>query len=186
LKFKDLIFAALIIFCSWYFQPKGNTVFNHHTSEIIKRDTVYHTHTSSFEVITPQPQVVYVDTGNNNTVVIDTTKGIKLNSYTDSLVNDDISIYYTDLVNGTLIDKQLKYTLRVPEIITTKKIYPKQHSFYLTGEVGGNKETFNNISLGLLYTSPTSYSFNYRYNIIQNSHNIGGGLKLFRNKNGIY
>lgn len=54
----------------------------------------------------------------------------------------------------------------------------KRVHFYITGEVGGNKNQFN-YSIGGSVTTKDRFIFMYRYGIPDKTHNIGVGLKVF-------
>jgi hypothetical protein len=54
----------------------------------------------------------------------------------------------------------------------------KRMHFYLTGEAGGNKNQFN-YSVGGSVTTKERFVFMYRYGIVDKTHNIGVGLKVF-------
>lgn len=92
---------------------KIDTVIVHTRDTIWAKDTVY-----SFKNIRiPVPKIVYRDTVINGK---DSCTNIKV--YKDSLVDKNISIYYTDYVSqGELFGKDLDYKLKVPLTIIDSK-----------------------------------------------------------------
>jgi len=50
---------------------------------------------------------------------------------------------------------------------------------YLFSEVGGNTEAFRNASLGLQYNRKGNWFASYRYDVVQESHNVGVGFRIF-------
>jgi hypothetical protein len=126
----------------------------------------------------------------HDTVVIN---GVKhdVNIYSDSLVNDDLSISWKDTVEGNFIGKGVSYRLFVPKTIIKKKYVEVNSIQYITkipkftmfagGMIGGNKSELSSIMpLG-------GFSFNkssvfYGYNVINQTHNIGFHTILFKSK----
>lgn len=101
--------------------------------------------------------------------------------YSDSLVNNDITIVYQDSVNGKLLDKKLTYKLRSPlEIktvitITDSVPYPVEmpgDGLYLSGGGGTDLKRVTNLSLGINYLSKNDYGGGYFYNFMDQSHNL--------------
>ncbi|NAS30937.1 hypothetical protein GTQ40_08155 [Flavobacteriaceae bacterium R38] len=156
-------------------------------------DTIWQTKVDTFKVQTVKYKTVYVDKEHPQ-IVLKTDEVNDINSenieearvYQDTIQNDDIEIYTYNLLKGELLDSKLSYKLKVPrEIITTKTIeYPKTYKsgLYVFGELGGNKEHFNNTSLGLQYHRKGNWFVSYRVNLndpVGITHNVGVGLKLF-------
>ncbi|CAL2102327.1 conserved protein of unknown function [Tenacibaculum sp. 190130A14a] len=158
----------------------------------IVRDTVWQTKIDTFKVQTVKYKKVYVHKNDvtkiiKDTIFIkDTTNYIAAKIYRDTLNNTDVEIYSYDLVKGKLLDSQLSYKLKVPrEITITKTIeHPKTYrsGLYLFSEVGGNAQTFDNLSFGLQYNRKGKWFASYRVNlnqIQQPTHNVGVGVRLF-------
>ncbi|WP_299105559.1 hypothetical protein [uncultured Tenacibaculum sp.] len=158
----------------------------------IVRDTVWQTKIDTFKVQTVKYKKVYVHKNDvtkiiKDTIFIkDTTNYIAAKIYRDTLNNTDVEIYSYDLVKGKLLDSQISYKLKVPrEITVTKTIeYPKTYrsGLYLFSEVGGNVQTFDNLSFGLQYNRKGKWFASYRVNlnqIQQPTHNVGVGVRLF-------
>lgn len=171
---------------------KKETSKNQAPKITIVKDTVWQTKVDTFKVQTIKYEKVYVYKNNvtkvvKDTVFIkDTTNYIGAKIYRDTLKNTDLEIYSYDLVRGKLLDSQLSYKLKVPKEITiTKTIeHPKTYrsGLYLFSEFGGNKQTFDNLSLGLQYNRKGKWFASYRLNINQfnePTHNIGVGYRLF-------
>lgn len=159
----------------------------------IVRDTVWQTKIDTFKVQTVKYKKVYVHKNNvtkiiKDTIFIkDTTNYIAAKIYRDTLNNTDVEIYSYDLVKGKLLGSQLSYKLKVPrEITVTKTIeHPKTYrsGLYLFSEVGGNAQTFDNLSFGLQYNRKGKWFASYRVNlnqIQQPTHNVGVGYRLFK------
>lgn len=159
----------------------------------IVRDTIWQTKIDTFKIQTTAYKTVYVDTTNVANMIENPIENnppshhIEAKQYRDTLSNEDIDIYSYSLLEGRLLDAELSYKLKVPrEITTTKTIeHPKtfRSGLYLFGEVGGNTQTFDNISLGLQYNRKGKWFASYRINanaFKQPTHNIGFGVRLFK------
>lgn len=157
----------------------------------VVKDTVWQTKIDTFKVQTIKYQKVYVHKNDVTNIVKDTifikdtTNYVAAKIYRDTLKNTDIEIYKYDLVKGKLLDSQLSYKLKVPrEITITKTIeHPKTYrsGLYLFTEIGGNPQTFDNLSFGLQYNRKGKWFASYRLNINQlnqPTHNIGVGYRL--------
>jgi len=155
-------------------------------------DTLWQTKTDTFKVNTVRYKTVYVNPDDLNEHIIDTSQipvpdhFEEARIYQDTLSNDDIDIYSHNLVAGTLLDSQLSYALKIPREITITKTIEHPPIFrsglYLFGEIGGNTERLDNISLGVQYNRKGNWFASYRYNLnaVQgNTHNIGVGLRLW-------
>jgi len=172
-----------------------NKIHKKNTSQTPKitivKDTVWQTKVDTFKVQTIKYKKVYVHKNDVTNIVKDTifikdtTNFIAAKIYRDTLKNTDIEIYNYDLVKGKLLDSQLSYKLKVPrEITITKTIeHPKTYrsGLYLFTEIGGNPQTFNNLSFGLQYNRKGKWFASYRLNINQlnqPTHNVGVGYRL--------
>jgi hypothetical protein len=161
----------------------------------IVRDTIWQTKFDTLHIETTKFEYVYIPNVNSSnerklfkeTISLEEkelfTKG-KL--YQDTLQTDDIDIFTYNLVDGTLIDSKFSYKLKVPrEITVTKTIeYPKTYKsgLYVFGEIGGNKQQFDNLSVGLQYQNKGKWFASYRVNLNQiqaTTHNIGVGIRLW-------
>ena len=172
-----------------------NKIHKKNTSQTPKitivKDTVWQTKVDTFKVQTIKYKKVYVHKNDVTNVVKDTifikdtTNYVAAKIYRDTLKNNDIEIYNYNLVQGKLLGSQLSYKLKVPrEITITKTIeHPKiyRSGLYLFTEIGGNPQTFDNLSFGLQYNRKGKWFASYRLNINQlnqPTHNIGVGYRL--------
>jgi len=156
----------------------------------IIRDTVWQTKIDTFKVQTEKYKTVYVPSDKyfgKGTEVVKSKESFfrEAREYRDTLQNEDIEIYSYSLVEGALLDANLSYKLKVPREINTTRIIeqtPKYRSrLYAFGEVGGNQQQFDNISLGLQYNRKGKWFMSYRLNVSELSnvtHNIGVGIRL--------
>lgn len=171
---------------------KKRVLINNQPKITIVRDTIWQTKTDTFKIQTTKYQKVYVYKNEETKIVKDTlflkdtSNYIAAKAYRDTLTNKDIDLYSYNLVQGKLLDSQLSYKLKVPkEIRTTKTIeYPKTYrsGLYLFSEVGGNPQTFNNLSVGLQYNQKGKWFVSYRLNLLspnQPTHHLGMGYRLF-------
>lgn len=137
----------------------------------------------SFPVEKPVPYAVYL-APKDGTIV--NSAGDSIRVYKKEYNSKYVSIEVSDSVRGELLSNRLKYTLRIPKdcVVVTNDItvhdtIVKAPKFSLWGglEVGGSKTTFNNASP---YISATikNKQFTYRYNLLEQTHNIGFGIKL--------
>ena len=192
---KTILYIILGVLLLNSFNRQCSSISNNESPKIsIVRDTIWQTKTDTFKVQTTQYKTVYVDTTDvtklfevkeEGTIPIGFTKA---RTYQDTLSNDDIDIFSYSLIDGSLLDSQLSYKLKVPrEITTTKTIeYPKTYrsGLYLFSEIGGNQDQFNNISLGLQYNRKGKWFVSYRTNLKNTAqepkHNLGLGFRLFK------
>lgn len=158
------------------------------TSVLVKSDTVWGKDTIY------QLKVVYKP---KNTLIykIDTIKyPISADSlyfvreYSDSLVDTNQTVYYKAKTLGILDELDISYKLKVPIKITdsvftnTTTIVTKQPklSIYAGIETGGNLNSFN-IS-PYLDLNIKNNTIGYRYGILDETHNIKVGIKLYKSK----
>lgn len=192
-KTDRLLLGVIIVLLFVNLFNKRNPKTNPQTPKItVIKDTVWQTKIDTFKVQTIRYKKVYVHKNDvtkivKDTIFIkDTANYVAAKIYRDTLKNTDIEIYNYDLVKGKLLDSQLSYKLKVPrEITITKTIeYPKTYrsGLYLFSEIGGNPQTFNNLSFGLQYNRKGKWFASYRLNINQGNqpaHNVGVGYRLF-------
>lgn len=161
-------------------------------SVTVTKDTIWQTKTDTFTIQTVRYKTVYVNADNPLQKVDATTAKAMpehytaAKAYTDTLSNDDIDIFSYNLVQGTLLDSKLSYTLKVPRQVTVTNTirHPKTYrsGLYLFSEIGGNQTQFNNLSLGLQYNRKGKWFASYRYNLKPEtaSHHLGVGVRLFK------
>lgn len=156
-------------------ESSTDTVFVSDTSIVFDTIIFYDTIPTPIYISIPVPEL------------IDSVNDIKL--YRDSTKNDDISIYWEDTVQGTLLGKSLSYTLHVPkEIVKTVTI---DNSKTITNTI---EKSYNKLYLDMLlgtYDKSIGLSFipkkdkfkvGYNYNFSSNSHNIQIGVRLWHSK----
>lgn len=111
-------------------------------------------------------------------------------TYNDSLSDSNITIHTKAKTFGMLDKLDIKYRLKVPQTIiktesttitvTETKTVPNKWDLYIGGEVGGSKTSFNVSPYVGIRIKKVSYQ--YRYGIIDKTHNIGIGYKIFSSK----
>jgi len=159
----------------------------------ITRDTLWQQKTDTLKINTVHYKTVYVNPEDVAEVIRDTVTTIPPDAfetarvYEDTLRTEDIDIYSYSLTEGALLDSKLSYTLKVPREITITKTVevPGQprSGLFLFGELGGNAEVLDNLSVGLQYQRKNKWFGSYRYNLVGpngGTHNVGVGVKLFK------
>lgn len=186
-----LLGVIVLLLCVNLFNKRDQKTNSETPKITIVKDTVWQTKVDTFKVQTVKYKKVYVHKNDVTNIVKDTifikdtTNYVAAKIYRDTLKNTDIEIYNYNLVQGKLLNSQLSYKLKVPrEITITKTIeHPKTYrsGLYLFTEIGGNTQTFNNLSFGLQYNRKGKWFASYRLNINQlnqPTHNIGVGYRL--------
>ena len=137
----------------------------------------------------PEPRIVYMDSSKNIVVnsLIDTTKHQTAQLYQDSLEDENLTLYYSSVVDGQLLQNKLDYKLKIPTRITKTieifKPYPVSvSSILLTGGVGGNVNQFSSVRLGLEFVSAKGWPLGYDYDLLQKVHSVNLGVRLFQFK----
>jgi len=137
----------------------------------------------------PEPIIIYVDSTGNSIpkAEIDTFKHEKANLYRDSIEDDNLMLYYESTVKGKLLNNALDYKLKVPKLITKTIEIPKPYgvpvsAFFLNGGVGGNVNQFSSVTVGLQFVSNKAWTLGYDYDVLQNTHHVKLGVKLFQLK----
>lgn len=106
-------------------------------------------------------------------------------TYSDSLSNDSITIYLNQETIGILKSSRISYRWKAPSVITTLSrtdtlIRPPKFQLYLNSTIGGNQDRLN------IYTGATiihkRIEAGYSYGLLDKSHNIRVGLRLFKSK----
>jgi len=139
--------------------------------------------------VVPAPTIIYIDSTKNIVVKerIDTGQHQAAQLYQDSLEDENLTLYYSSIVDGELLQNDLNYKLKIPTRITKtieiSKPYPVPVSaLLLTGSVGGNPSVFASIRLGAEFVSAKGWSLGYDYDLLQNVHSVKLGVRLFRFK----
>jgi len=111
-------------------------------------------------------------------------------TYNDSLTDSNLTIFTKAKTFGMLDRLDVKYRLKVPQIITKTvsttitntetKTVPNKWDLYIGGEIGGSKTSFNISPYAGIRIKKVSYQ--YRYGIIDKTHNVGIGYRIFNSK----
>lgn len=195
----ERILLVIIIGLLWYSMLlkscESDIEINPQPTVTIVKDTIWQTKIDTLHIETTKFEYVYIPTTSSKKERKNFKKEITLEEkelfakgklYQDTLQTDDIDIFTHNLVDGTLIDSKFSYKLKVPrEITITKTIeHPPiyKSGVYVFGEIGGNKNQFDNLSLGLQYQNKGKWFASYRVNLNQiqsTTHNIGVGVRLW-------
>ncbi|WP_028888316.1 hypothetical protein [Tenacibaculum ovolyticum] len=188
---RFLLGVIIVLLCINLFSKRTNKTAIEKPKITVIKDTIWQTKIDTFKIQTVKYKKVYVHK-NDVTKIIkdtlfikDTTNFIAAKIYRDTLNNTDVEIYSYNLVKGKLLGSQLAYKLKVPrEITITKTIeHPKTYrsGLYLFSEVGGNTQTFDNLTFGLQYNRKGKWFASYGVNFAnrQLTHNVGIGWRLF-------
>jgi hypothetical protein len=119
--------------------------------------------------------------------LIDTSKHQVAQLYQDSLEDENLTLYYSSVIDGQLLQNKLDYKLKIPTRITKtveiSKPYPVSvSSILLTGGLGGNVNSFSSVRLGLEFVSAKGWAVGYDYDLLQNVHSVRLGMRLVRFK----
>lgn len=134
----------------------------------------------------PRPVVVYVDSSKNIVTApsIDTTAYQAAQLYKDSLEDENLTLYYSSLVDGQLLQNVMDYKLKVPteitKTITINKPYAAAvNQVLLTGAVGTDFQGKLTTEVGFNFVHAKGWMVGYSYDIAQNTHNLKAGVRLF-------
>ncbi len=168
--------------------PKLNeTPVKPDTIKVVSWDTVNRPYeVISFKYIKSKPDTIRdIQPGE-----IDQDSLFFVRTYNDSLADSNITIFTKARTFGMLDKLDVKYRLKVPQTIiktesttitnTVTKTVPNKWDLYIGGEVGGNKTSFNvSPILGFKYKK---VAYQYRYGIIDATHNVGIKYDLWNSK----
>lgn len=187
-----LIILALVV-SNLFLKQCSNFKAQDQPTVTITKDTIWQTKVDTFKVQTVKYKTVYVNKEDTSQILenlTETEDALLFNQakvYQDTLSNDDIDIYSYNLLDGSLLDSQLSYKLKVPRQITVTKTieHPKtfRSGLYAFTEVGGNTQQLSNLSLGLQYNRKGNWFASYRLNLNQlqsPTHNVGVGVRVFK------
>tara|TARA_R110002126_G_scaffold249043_1_gene391971 strand:- start:3151 stop:3735 length:585 start_codon:yes stop_codon:yes gene_type:complete len=116
----------------------------------------------------------------------DTSRVDSISRYETIVEDTMLSGVIVSDINGVLINQNFTYTTKFPQYINTYRIdsvitintIEEARNFLSIGtEVGGNKASFNISPIVSLYTKK-GYTYQYRYGIIDKTHNIGLFMRL--------
>ncbi|MBL4648936.1 MAG: hypothetical protein JKY03_04340, partial [Aureispira sp.] len=133
----------------------------------------------------PEPRVIYIDSSKNIVVnsLVDTTKHLSAQLYQDSLEDENLTLYYSSVIDGELLQNKLDYKLKIPTRITKtveiSKPYPVSvSSILLTGGIGGNVNQFSSVRLGLEFVSAKGWALGDDYDLLQKVHSMRLGVRF--------
>ena len=116
----------------------------------------------------------------------DTSRVDSISRYETIVEDTMLSGVIVSDINGVLINQNFTYTTKFPQYINTYRIdsvitintIEEARNFLSIGaEVGGNKASFNISPIVSLYTKK-GYTYQYRYGIIDKTHNIGLFMRI--------
>lgn len=191
---KPFLIGVLLAVFFTFFLKKCKTETPIKETIKIERDTIWKLKTDTFKIQTIEYQKVYVSPKDVSKIIADTVfikapeKYIPAKVYRDTLRSDEIEIYSKSLVKGELLDSGLKYQLKIPTETITKTItkqLPTKSKLYAFTEIGGNVNSFSNVSLGLQYNRKGNWFIGYRINGVnqpKTTHNVSFGFELFNKR----
>lgn len=137
----------------------------------------------------PEPIIVYIDSSNRqvSTALVDTNTHQATRFYQDSLEDENLTLFYSSLVDGQLLQNNIDYKLKIPKLITKTIEIPKPYpiptnGFFLNAGVGGNPRQFSSITVGLQFIGKKGWAVGYDYDILQNVHQVKLGFRLWHQK----
>ena len=160
--------------------PKTDSVTTHDT--VWAKDTII----AFKSIYRPIHDTVYkIDTLKND---IDPFDLFFVREYGDTLDDTNQTIYTYVKTLGMLDSMSIKYRLKVPVVInntttiTNTIIETKipKLSIYAGLEAGGNTSTFN--LSPFINLNIKNNSISYRYGVLDKTHNVGVGIKLYNSK----
>lgn len=125
------------------------------------------------------------DTVEKNTTVYDGSLCEFKRTYKDTVSNDTVDIFVKTKTVGLIESQQVSYALKLPKIEKTvyrtdTLIKPNKWDLYIGGEFGGSKTSFNVSPFVGIRVKDVSYQ--YRYGILDKTHNVGITYKIFKSK----
>ena len=147
---------------------------------------VYDTVKVPYEVIKFKPKMYPKwDTVEKVTTIYDGSLCEFKRMYKDTVSNDSVDIFVWTKTVGLIESQQVSYAWKLPRI--DKTVYrtdtltkPNKWDLYIGGEIGGSKTSFNISPYVGIRIKDVSYQ--YRYGILDKTHNIGIGYKIFKSK----
>lgn len=139
--------------------------------------------------VVPEPRILYVDRDRNiiPTAQVDTNQHQAAQLYQDSLEDENLTIYYKSMVQGSLLDYSLDYKLKIPTQITktieiVKPVPIPAHRLMFNTGVGVDYQGLSSVTVGIQFVSRQSWAVGYDYDVLQNQHSIKLGIKLWNQK----
>lgn len=193
LKDWIIIISAVIIMaltlklgCS---SPFPNLEVEPRIETIIKSDTIWTKDTliKFKSIIKPKWDTIYkIDTLVEG-ISLDDLNHVRI--YNDSLIDSNLTIFSDIKVLGILSQLDLSYKLNpkpslitnnITTTITNTEFRPNKVQIYTGLQLGGNKTSFN-IS-PFININVKKVTIQYNYGVLNNSHNLGVGYKIFNSK----
>ena len=169
--------------------PFSNLEIQPQIQTIIKSDTIW-TDTGSVKlktVLKPIHDTIYAIDSLVDNIEIDSLPYVRI--YKDTIPDSNLTIYSDIKVIGILSQLDLSYKLKPkPSLITNNttttitnvKIQPSKVSIIAGLELGGNKSSFN--LSPYIKVDIKKASIGYRYGVLDQTHSIGVGYKIFNSK----
>lgn len=135
----------------------------------------------------PPPTIIYIDSSKKvvEWAYIDTNKHTAAKLYKDSLEDENLTLYYSSIIDGELLNNSFDYQLKIPKQITKTIEVPKPYPsaparlLFNTG-IGTDTRSFNSLKVGLQFVSRKGWALGYDYDAFQHSHHITLGVQLFQ------
>lgn len=182
-----LVYILLLQEC----RPGGN-IFGGSKTDTLKHtiDTVLITHIDTItlppvvQVCTlkiPTPVQVHDTVYVNDSIIVRS-----LNEYTTDITDSLIEGRVLSRVDGVLVSQSLIYSPKFPKYITRTDtvlvkesvvINKKKNFIYVGGEIGGNSNSMN-LSPAIGIGTVKGYMYDYRYGLVDKTHNIRISKKL--------
>lgn len=180
---KWLTIAGLILYIILLQQCSGGssdcqdaTVTTKTVTSLIKGDT------DTIEIPVDRPIYITVGIPTPTVVTVTSDSGdIAVNQYVTEINDSLIEGTITSKVDGTLIAQHLDYIPLFPKYITrvdtlvvdrTTTVVKKKNYLGIGAEIGGSSSSFN-VSPIVSLTTKKGYIYNYRYGLLDKTHNIG-------------
>lgn len=184
MKWNILAFIGGFILCFLLLRKCNNNDLK--GSRTVKSDTVWIAG-DSVKIIKkiPHPYPVYIKVASDSLKRLNYCDSVRF--YVDSTKIDSTTLFIAqDSVNGKKMWSNRVYVSKpyfkqITTIITDSIPYPVKsyvNGFYVKGELGGGLNGLN-LSVGADYVSKKRWSIGYRYGVMQKSHNIGIGYRVF-------
>ena len=171
-----LLTGALICFLFLKQCNPSNTVIVHETKSdtVVKIDSVI----IYYPIIKWKPSIRIIK---EVSVLVYDSNACKFNRvYLDTLINERITIYTKDSINGYLIHKSIDYALQNDTIINNTITITDSIPFeverlvsgiYINGGIAINSSGPKSILIGLDYNTKKNIGFGYQFDVARNTHN---------------
>lgn len=169
--------------------PFPNLEVEHQIQKVEIHDTVW-TDTSKVKfksIIKPVHDTIYALDTTKEEISLDDLNYVRV--YKDSLKDSNLTIFSDIKVLGILSQLDLSYKLKSkPSLITNNttttitntEFKPNKIQIYTGLQLGGNKTSFNVSPFININVRKTTIQYNY--GILNKTHNIGVGYKIFNSK----